>query len=103
MAAETENDGATPTSGGPTPPPPVSRKRGRRLGSLGDLRAALAFVIRELEADRMDTRKGRALIYGLSTLAGILQGVDFEARLARVEAALAAAASATPTGSRRAA
>lgn len=65
-------------------PPPV-QKRGRRLGSLANVRTALADVVRKLESDQMDAGKARALIYGLSTLADAIRQSDLEARISALE------------------
>ncbi len=63
----------------------LGKRRGRRLHSITNVKACLADVIRQLEADRMDTGKARALVYALSTMASILQAHDFEQRLAALE------------------
>lgn len=49
-------------------------------------KGALAFVVREVEADRMDVATARCLVYALSTLAGVIQGNDFADRIAVLEA-----------------
>lgn len=63
----------------------LGKKRGRRLANIHNVKGALADVIRELEADRMDVQKARALVYALSTLAGVIQGNDFADRIAALE------------------
>ena len=69
------------------PPPPSPRQRRRRLASLGNVRTGLADCIRALEDGTMEAGKARALIYGYSVLAGIIQGTELEERLAKLEAA----------------
>lgn len=68
-------------------PPPTPRQRRRRLASLGNVRTGLADCIRALEDGTMDAGRARALIYGYSVLAGIIQGTELEARLVKLEAA----------------
>lgn len=70
-----------------TPLPPSPRQRRRRLASLGNVRTGLADCIRALEDGTMEAGKARALIYGYSVLAGIIQGTELEERLAKLEAA----------------
>ena len=65
------------------PSPPV--RRGRRLASIMNVRCALADVLRALEEDRMDIGKGRCLIYGYATLAGLIEGSDLESRITELE------------------
>jgi hypothetical protein len=72
-AHEEQPDGSTP---------PV--KRGRRLGSAENVRAALAWVFREVEADRMDPGKARVLTYVASTLLAAING-NLEERVAQLE------------------
>lgn len=67
--------------------PPTPRQRRRRLASLGNVRTGLADCIRALEDGTMEAGRARALIYGYSVLAGIIQGTELEARLAKLEAA----------------
>jgi len=69
------------------PPPPSPRQRRRRLASLGNVRTGLADCIRALEDGTMEAGKARALIYGYSVLAGIIQGTELEERLSKLEAA----------------
>ena len=57
---------------GPTATP-ATRRRGWALNSLPAIRRRLAKVISDMDADLVDLAKGRALIYGLSMLAGILK------------------------------
>ena len=71
-------------------PPPLGvklgKKRGRRLHNIHNVKSCLADVIRELEADRMEVQKARAMVYALSTLASVIQGSDLEQRIAALEA-----------------
>lgn len=73
------------TVGKPSPPSP--RQRRRRLANLGNVKTGLADCIRALEDGTMEAGKARALIYGYSVLAGIIQGTELEERLAKLEAA----------------
>lgn len=57
----------------------------RRLKTAGDVRCALAKLYRDMEEDRVDVNKGRALVYLLSTLGNVIQASDFEARLDALE------------------
>ncbi len=66
--------------------PPAPRVYRRRLANLTNVRTALADVLRRLEAGEVETGQARALIYGLSVLAGIIQGTDLEQRIAALEA-----------------
>jgi hypothetical protein len=75
-----------------SPTPQGSRPYRRRLANLSNVRVALADVIRALESDQMEANKARALVYALSTLAGIIQGTDVEDRLAKLESGAAHAA-----------
>jgi hypothetical protein len=64
------------------------RRRGWSLGTMGAIRRRLARVISDMDADAVDLTKGRALVYGLSTLAGILrdeQALALDERVARLE------------------
>lgn len=71
---ETNAETAAPQAN-PTPPPGgESRKRGRRLGNATDVRAALAFVWREVEAGRMSEGKARVLAYVGATLLNAIAG-----------------------------
>ena len=102
MSEQTGNPSAPAVPSSPQAPPPPSRKRGRRLGSARDVRNALAFVVRELEANRIDVGRARGMVYGLSTLAAVMQGGDLDERLARLEALVGAGAPSV-AGGRRAA
>jgi hypothetical protein len=66
-----------------TPSPPA--KRGRRLATITNVRCALADVLRALENDTINPSKGRVMIYGLSALAGLIEGSDLEARITDLE------------------
>ncbi len=68
------------------PPPPSPRQRRRRLVNLGNVRTGLADCLRALEDGTIEASKARALIYGYSVLAGIIQGTELEERLAKLEA-----------------
>lgn len=68
--------------------PPSPRQRRRRLANLGNVKTGLADCIRALEDGTMEAGKARALIYGYSVLAGIIQGTELEERLAKLEAAV---------------
>ncbi|QDE91902.1 hypothetical protein BHS06_24555 [Myxococcus xanthus] len=68
-------------------PPPTPRQRRRRLVNLRNVRTGLADCLRALEDGTMEANKARALIYGYSVLAGIIQGTELEVRLAKLEAA----------------
>lgn len=70
-----------------THPPPSPRQRRRRLANLGNVKTGLADCLRALEDGTMEAGKARALIYGYSVLAGIIQGTELEERLAKLEAA----------------
>lgn len=70
------------------PPPPSPRQRRRRLANLGNVKTGLADCIRALEDGTMEAGKARALIYGYSVLAGIIQGTELEERLTRLEASV---------------
>jgi hypothetical protein len=69
------------------PLPPSPRQRRRRLANLGNVKTGLADCIRALEDGSMEAGKARALIYGYSVLAGIIQGTELEERLTKLEAA----------------
>ncbi len=87
MAAERESTVQTGEAGGEKPPPSprVRRAYRRRLGNLKNVRCALADALRELEAGDVEPGRARALVYGYSVLAGIIQGTDLEARIAALE------------------
>jgi hypothetical protein len=68
-------------------PPPSPRQRRRRLANLGNVKTGLADCIRALEDGTIEAGKARALIYGYSVLAGIIQGTELEERLSKLEAA----------------
>lgn len=85
MASERNSTGNAGESGA-SRPPPTPRAYRRRLANLTNVRTALADVVRRLEDGKVETGQARALIYGLSVLAGIIQGTDLEARIAALEA-----------------
>jgi hypothetical protein len=55
------------------------------------VKGALADVVRRLESGEMDTRRANALVYALSTLAGVMTTSDLEERVAELERAQAGA------------
>lgn len=57
----------------------------RKLDNQEDCRRLLAFVIREVEADKMEIPKAKLLIYAASTLSSVLSEHDVEQRLAELE------------------
>lgn len=57
----------------------------RRLRSIINVRSFVAHVLRELEGDRMDADKARALLYGAKILAELIQGSSVEERIAALE------------------
>jgi len=64
------------------------RRRGWSLNTLPAVRRRLACIITELDADQVDEKRARALIYGLSTVAGILRDealLDLERRVTELE------------------
>lgn len=58
----------------------------RSLKTQADIRRALAWVWREVEADRMELRKAKTLIYGALSLSQVMTQHDLEARLEALEA-----------------
>jgi hypothetical protein len=58
------------------------------LANLGNVKTGLVDCIRALEAGTIEASKARALIYGYSALAGIIQGTELEERLAKLEASV---------------
>jgi hypothetical protein len=75
-----ENTGETPS-----PPGSLRVRRGRRLYSVANVKAALGDVYRKVEAGELDLAKARVLIYAASVLLGAIQGADIEERLAALE------------------
>lgn len=73
--AESQNPGGTS----------LRRRRGRRLYSLANVKAALGDVYRQVEAGTMRLDQARVLIYAASVLLGAIQGADVEARLDALE------------------
>lgn len=86
-AGEVRSTARTPSPRGSGGSP---RQRRRRLGNLVNLRCGLADCIRALEDETMEPGRARALIYGYSVLAGIIQGTELEERLAKLESSVAA-------------
>lgn len=78
-------------AGGAAPAPassPAKNKRGRRLSSLANVKAALADVYRQLEAGTLKPGDVRARVYALQVLAQVIQVSDLEKQLARLDAAV---------------
>ena len=50
------------------------------------MRAALGWVFRQVETDRIDPNKARVLIYCCTSLASIIRDSDLESRLDALEA-----------------
>jgi hypothetical protein len=69
--------------------PPGGRGK-RRLANLSDVKRALGDTARSLEGGTLDPKRGNAIVYALATLAGVLQGVDVERRVAELESAVEA-------------
>lgn len=59
----------------------------RSLNTQADVRRALAWVWREVEADRMELPKAKVLIYGALSLSQVLSEHDLEARILALESA----------------
>jgi hypothetical protein len=59
------------------------------MANLRNVRTALADALWALETEQMEPGRARALIYGYSVLAGIIQGTDLEQRVERLELAAA--------------
>lgn len=59
----------------------------RRLETQEDVRRLLAFVVREVEADKMSIPKAKALIYAGMSLSAVLSDHDLERRVAVLEEA----------------
>ncbi len=57
----------------------------RQLKTQADVKRALAWVWRELEADRMPVPKAKALIYGALSLSQVMTEHDLEERLRALE------------------
>jgi len=57
----------------------------RQLKTQADVKRALAWVWRELEADRMPVPKAKALIYGALSLSQVMTEHDLEERLRKLE------------------
>ena len=77
MAETLENAGGTGETGSipAAPPPPGARKpRGRRLGSVQNVKALLGDVLRRVESGELGAVPARGLIYGCSVLLSAIQG-----------------------------
>lgn len=57
----------------------------RRMKSQDDVRLALAQIYRDLDADRLDVQKAKALCYIALSLSQVLSEHDLEARIAVLE------------------
>jgi len=57
----------------------------RRLKTADNVRAALARIFRQVEADQMEPTKARVLIYCASVMVGVINSADLEARLQALE------------------
>jgi hypothetical protein len=86
----------TSESGTPSPPStPGPRRRGRRLGTIANVKAGLGAVIRGLEAGApadgtLDPKRATCLVYAYATLASVIKGSELEDRIAALETVLAA-------------
>jgi hypothetical protein len=60
----------------------------RRLKTLEDVRRYLAYLIREIEADRVDPQKGGRLAFIASVLLKAIQGGELERKIEEIERAL---------------
>jgi len=67
--------------------PGAPEKRGRRLGTLSNVKAALADVYRKQEDGEVNANEARARVYTLAEIAKILQGWELERRLEKLEGA----------------
>ncbi len=59
----------------------------RRLKTQDNCRVAIAWVFREVEAERMDAGRARVLIYAALSISSILSEHDLEKRLEALETA----------------
>jgi len=57
----------------------------RSLKTQGDVKRALAWVFREMDAEKMPVPKGKALVYTLMSLSSVMTEHDLEARLEALE------------------
>ena len=60
----------------------------RRLKTQENCRQAIAWVFRELEAERMDPARARVLVYAALSISGILSEHDVETRIQALETAI---------------
>ena len=58
----------------------------RSLKTQADIRRALAWVWRQVEADNMEPPKAKTLIYCALSLSGVMTEHDLEARMEAMEA-----------------
>lgn len=55
----------------PHPVDPALEPEGRKLDNLAEIRRALKFVCRRIEAGTLEPKVGNALVFALNTLAGL--------------------------------
>ncbi len=65
--------------------PPVPRRRGRKLHSVANWRAALASIFRRVEAGQLEVDRARALIYAASTALHALSKTGVDEKLDELE------------------
>ena len=86
MGKTSETGPGQPDQQASTAPPPTPQvKRGRRLGSAENVKSALGHIFHEVEGDRMEIGKGRALTYIASQILAAINGSDLAERLAQLE------------------
>ncbi len=74
-----------------TTPPGTTKTRRRTLKTQLDCRRALAWIFGELEADRLDVPRARAMTHAVTSLSAILERSEMEAELEAIRSTLAAA------------
>ncbi len=84
-----ENPTNTPHAEGAPPVTPPVKRRGRRLGSLKAVRAAVAWLWRETESGRMEPLRAKILTSIAYALMTSLEKTDVEQRLTALEAVVA--------------
>jgi len=87
-------DPSDPTAVSATPPAPgpcgpYLRRRGRSYQTVEGVRRGLVAVIQAVERNTLDVARARVLIYGLSTLANLIESSDLERRIEALEQAAA--------------
>lgn len=97
LKAQPPGGGAVGAPAAPAEAAPA-KKRGRRLSSMANIKAALADVYRQLEAGTLKAGDARARIYALQVLAQVIQVNDLEKQLARLDAAVREAGGAAALG-----